>query len=117
MDKGRELGIDVRTLPTVESVHNTAAGVMANSSMGGQLESVTADPGTPPSAVRPPASSHDGTIVAAYLLESNYRHAQLSRRAECRLYDFLPIAAVRLSDASARAQGLKFRVNAGRTSD
>jgi glutathione reductase (NADPH) len=63
-----------------------------------------------------PVSSHDGKIVAANLLEGNH-HMPNYRGVPSVAFTLPPIAAVGLSEVAARAQGLKFQVNAGRTSD
>jgi glutathione reductase (NADPH) len=163
MDKFHELGIEVRTRATVESVHKRAAGFVVNSSTDGKGQTAEADlvvhaAGRGPdlddlnlaaanvaidqgrlklneflqSASNPriyaagdaagrgppltPVSSHDGKIVAANLLEGN-RYTPNYRGVPSVAFTIPPIAAVGLSEASARARGLKFRVNAERTSD
>ena len=63
-----------------------------------------------------PVSSHEGKIVASNLLEGNHNTPNY-RGVPSVAFTIPPIAAVGLSEASARAQGLKFRVNAERTSD
>jgi len=163
MDTFHELSIDVRTRATVESVRKTAAGVVVNASMDGQLQSVTADLVVHAAGRRPdlgdldlaaanvaldhgrlklneflqsvsnpqiyaagdaanrgppltPVSSHDGKIVAANLLDGNY-HTPNYQGVPSVAFTIPAIAAVGLSEASARAQGLKFRMHAERTSD
>lgn len=163
MDKFHELGIDVRTRATVESVYKTAAGVVVNASLDGQLQSVAADVAVHAAGRTPdlgdlelaaatvavdhgrlklneflqsvsnpqiyaagdaanhgppltPVSSHDGKIVAANLLEGNH-HMPNYRGVPSVAFTIPPIAAVGLSEAAARAQRLKFRMNAGQTSD
>jgi len=63
-----------------------------------------------------PVSSHEGKIVALNLLEGNH-HTPNYRGVPSVAFTIPPIAAVGLSEASALAQGLKFRVHAERTSD
>jgi glutathione reductase (NADPH) len=163
MDKFHELGIDVRTRATVESVHKTAAGIVVNASVGGQVQSVPADLVVHAAGRRPdlggldlaaanvamdqgrltlneflqsisnpqiyasgdaanrgppltPVSSHDGKIVAANLLEGN-RHVPNYQGVPSVAFTIPPIAAVGFSEAAAHAQGFKFRVKSGRTSD
>jgi glutathione reductase (NADPH) len=63
-----------------------------------------------------PVSSHDGKIVANNLLEGNHRSPDY-RGVPSVAFTIPPIASVGLSEASARAQGLKFRLKTERTSD
>jgi glutathione reductase (NADPH) len=57
-----------------------------------------------------PLSSHDGKVVAANILDGN-RHKPDYRGVPSVAFTLPPIAAVGLSEAEARAQGLKLRVN------
>jgi glutathione reductase (NADPH) len=63
-----------------------------------------------------PVSSHDGTIVAKNLLEGN-RHKPDYRGVPSVAFTLPPIAAVGLSEAEARENFPKLRVNAARTPD
>jgi glutathione reductase (NADPH) len=163
MEKFQELGIDVHTRTTVESVHKSAAGFVVNASRDGNhlrtsaglvihaagrrpdlddldlaaaglaldqgrlklnefLQSVSnpriyaagdaAGRGPPLT----PVAAHEGRTVAANLLEGN-RYTPEYRGVPSVAFTIPAIAAVGLSEASARAKGLKFRVNAERTSD
>jgi glutathione reductase (NADPH) len=60
-----------------------------------------------------PVSSHDGKIVAANILEGN-RHKPDYRGVPSVAFTLPPIAAVGLSEAAARAQGLAVRVNSAK---
>jgi glutathione reductase (NADPH) len=57
-----------------------------------------------------PVSSHDAQVVAANILEGN-RHRPDYRGVPSVAFTLPPIAAVGLSEASARQQGAKLRVN------
>lgn len=61
-----------------------------------------------------PVSSHDGRVVAANLREGVHRSPDYTG-APSVAFTLPPIAAVGLSEEAARAQGLKFRVNAAST--
>jgi glutathione reductase (NADPH) len=163
VDKFNDLGIDVHTSATVQSVRKSAAGfvVDASTDRGSQSAAVdlvvhaagrgpdldgldlaaaqvTRNQGTlelneflqsvsnpriyaagdaagrgPPLT---PVSSHEGKIVASNLLEGNHDTPDY-RGVPSVAFTIPPIAAVGLSEASARAQGLKLRVHAERTSD
>jgi glutathione reductase (NADPH) len=63
-----------------------------------------------------PVSSHDAKVVAANLLEGN-RHKPDYRGVPSVAFTIPPIAAVGLSEAEARRQGLKFRMKTQRASD
>jgi glutathione reductase (NADPH) len=58
-----------------------------------------------------PVSSHDGAVVARNLLDGN-RHRPDYRGVPSVAFTIPPIAAVGLSEAEARAKGLKFRMRA-----
>lgn len=60
-----------------------------------------------------PVSSHDGKIVAANLLEGNH-HRPDYRGVPCVAFTLPPIAAVGLSEAQARQQTPKLRVNSAK---
>lgn len=63
-----------------------------------------------------PVASHDAKVVAANLLEGN--HAQPDYMGVPSVaFTVPPIAAVGLSEAQAREQGLKFRMNCRKASD
>ena len=57
-----------------------------------------------------PVSSHDAKVVAANILEGN-RHRPDYRGVPSVAFTLPPIAAVGLSEAKARQQGSKLRVN------
>lgn len=163
MEKFQELGIDVRTRTTVESVHKSAGGFVINASTDGNDQRTSAELVVHAAGRRPdlddldiaaaglaldqgrlklneflqsmsnpriyaagdaagrgppltPVASHEGKTVAANLLEGN-RYTPDYRGVPSVAFTIPAIAAVGLSEASARAQGLKFRVNAERTSD
>jgi glutathione reductase (NADPH) len=63
-----------------------------------------------------PVSSHDGKIVAANILEGN-RHRPDYRGVPSVAFTLPPIAAVGLSEAEARKQAPKLRVNSAKVSD
>jgi len=63
-----------------------------------------------------PVSSHDGKVVAANLLEGN-RHRPDYRGIPSVAFTLPPIAAVGLSEAEARKQAPKLRVNSGKATD
>ncbi|MGH6795763.1 MAG: dihydrolipoyl dehydrogenase family protein [Methylocella sp.] len=63
-----------------------------------------------------PVSSHDGKIVAANILEGN-RHRPDYRGVPSVAFTLPPIAAVGLSEAAARNQALKLRVNSAKATD
>ena len=63
-----------------------------------------------------PVSSHDGKIVAGNLLDGN-RYKPDYRGVPSVAFTIPPIAAVGLSEAEAKAKGLKFRMNAEKVSD
>jgi glutathione reductase (NADPH) len=63
-----------------------------------------------------PVSSHDGKIVAANILEGN-RHRADYRGIPSVAFTLPPIAAVGLSEAAARTQVPKLRVNSARATD
>lgn len=63
-----------------------------------------------------PVSSHDGKIVAGNLLDGN-RYKPDYRGVPSVAFTIPPIAAVGLSEAEAKANGLKFRINAEKVSD
>jgi glutathione reductase (NADPH) len=63
-----------------------------------------------------PVSSHDGKIVASNLLEGN-RHKPDYRGVPSVAFTIPPIAAVGLSEADARQQGLDFRMQSERAAD
>ncbi len=63
-----------------------------------------------------PVSSHDGKIVAANILEGN-RHRQDYRGVPSVAFTLPPIAAVGLSEAEARKQAPKLRVNSAKVPD
>lgn len=163
MEKFHELGIEVRTRTTVESVHKSAAGLVVNASTDGNDLRTSAELVVHAAGRRPdlddldlaaaglaldqgrlklnqflqsvsnpriyaagdaagrgppltPVAAHEGKTVAANLLEGN-RYTPDYRGVPSVAFTIPAIAAVGLSEASARAQGLKFRVNAERTSD
>jgi glutathione reductase (NADPH) len=63
-----------------------------------------------------PVSSHDGGIVARNLLDGN-KHRPDYRGVPSVAFTIPPIAAVGLSEAEARAKGLKFRVHSEKVPD
>jgi glutathione reductase (NADPH) len=63
-----------------------------------------------------PVSSHDGKVVAANILEGN-RHRPDYRGVPSVAFTLPPIAAVGLSEAEARNQVPKLRVNSGKATD
>jgi glutathione reductase (NADPH) len=63
-----------------------------------------------------PVSSHDAKVVAANLLEGNHRKPDY-RGVPSVAFTIPPIAAVGLSEAEARQQGLSFRVQSEKASD
>ena len=63
-----------------------------------------------------PVSSHDGKVVAANILEGN-RHRPDYRGVPSVAFTLPPIAAVGLSEAAARKQAPKLRVNSGKATD
>ena len=60
-----------------------------------------------------PVSSHDGKVVAANILEGN-RHRPDYRGVPSVAFTLPPIATVGFSEATARRQGMKLRVNSAR---
>src|SRR5262249_58566855 len=63
-----------------------------------------------------PVSGHDGNVVAQNLLDGN-RHRPDYRGVPSVAFTIPPIAAVGLSEAGARAKGIKFRKRSGDASD
>jgi len=63
-----------------------------------------------------PVSSHDGKVIAANILEGN-RHRPDYRGVPSVAFTLPPIAAVGLSEAEARKQAPKLRVNSGKATD
>ncbi|MGI8931949.1 MAG: dihydrolipoyl dehydrogenase family protein [Sphingomicrobium sp.] len=63
-----------------------------------------------------PVSGHDAKIVAASLLDGR-RHKPDYRGVPSVVFTVPPVAMVGLGEAEARAQGMRFRVNAGSTPD
>lgn len=63
-----------------------------------------------------PVSSHDAKVVAANLLEGNHRKPDYTGVPSV-AFTIPPIAAVGLSEAEARQQGLRFRVQSEKASD
>lgn len=63
-----------------------------------------------------PVSSHDAKVVVANLLEGN-RHQPDYRGVPSVAFTVPPLAAVGLSEAQARRQGLKFRLQSRQASD
>ena len=63
-----------------------------------------------------PVSIHDGGIVAQNLLDGN-RHRPDYRGVPSVVFTIPPIAAVGLSEADARARGLKFRIHSEKVPD
>ncbi len=63
-----------------------------------------------------PVSSRDGKVVAANILEGN-RHRPDYRGVPSVAFTLPPVAAVGLSEAAARKQGLKFRVKSAKVPD
>lgn len=63
-----------------------------------------------------PVSSHDAKVVAANILEGNNRRPDY-RGVPSVAFSLPPIAAVGLSEAAARRQGRKVRVNSARARD
>src|SRR5215472_7048634 len=63
-----------------------------------------------------PVSGHDGNVVAQNLLDGN-RHRPDYRGVPSVAFTIPPIAAVGLSEAGARAKGLKFRTHSENASD
>src|ERR1700730_7527258 len=63
-----------------------------------------------------PVSSHDGTVVAANILEGNH-HRTDYRGVPSVAFTLPPIAAVGLSEATARKQVPKLRVNSAEATD
>jgi glutathione reductase (NADPH) len=63
-----------------------------------------------------PVSSHDGKVVAANILEGN-RHRPDYRGVPSVAFTLPPIAAVGLSEAAARRQAPKLRVNSAKVAD
>ena len=63
-----------------------------------------------------PVSGHDGKVVAQNLLDGN-RHRPDYRGVPSVAFTIPPIAAVGLSEAEARAKGLKFRMHSEKAPD
>src|SRR5262245_46705249 len=63
-----------------------------------------------------PVSSHDGKVVAQNLLDGN-RHRPDYRGVPSVAFTIPPIAAVGLSEAEARAKGIKFRMHSEKVPD
>lgn len=63
-----------------------------------------------------PVAAHDAKVVAANLLQGNHRKPDY-RGVPTVAFTVPPIAAVGLSEAGARLQGLKFRVHSRKASD
>src|SRR5262249_52299424 len=63
-----------------------------------------------------PVSSHDGKVVAQNLLDGN-QHRPDYRGVPSVAFTIPPIAAVGLSEAEARAKGIKFRLHSEKASD
>jgi len=63
-----------------------------------------------------PVSGHDGNLVAQNLLDGN-RHRPDYRGVPSVAFTIPPIAAVGLSEAEARAKGIKFRLHSEKASD
>jgi glutathione reductase (NADPH) len=63
-----------------------------------------------------PVSSHDAKVVATNILEGN-RHRPNYRGVPSVAFTLPPIAAVGLSEAAARKQARKLRVNSAKASD
>jgi glutathione reductase (NADPH) len=63
-----------------------------------------------------PVSSHDGSVVARNLLDGN-QHRPDYRGVPSVAFTIPPIAAVGLSEAEARARGLKFRMRSDKVPD
>jgi pyruvate/2-oxoglutarate dehydrogenase complex dihydrolipoamide dehydrogenase (E3) component len=63
-----------------------------------------------------PVSGHDGNLVAQNLLDGN-RHRPDYRGVPSVAFTIPPIAAVGLSEAEARAKGLKFRLHSEKVPD
>jgi glutathione reductase (NADPH) len=63
-----------------------------------------------------PVSSHDGKVVAANILGGNHQHPDY-RGVPSVAFTLPPIAAVGLSEAAARNEAPKLRVNSGKAAD
>src|SRR5262249_57047264 len=63
-----------------------------------------------------PVSGHDGNVVAQNLLDGN-RHRPDYRGVPSVAFTIPPIAAVGLSEAGARAKGIKFQIHSENASD
>jgi glutathione reductase (NADPH) len=63
-----------------------------------------------------PVASHDAKVVAANLLEGNHQRPDY-RGVPSVVFTIPPVARVGLSEAEARDQGLKFRLNCQQASD
>jgi glutathione reductase (NADPH) len=63
-----------------------------------------------------PVSGHDGKVVAQNLLDGN-RHRPDYRGVPSVAFTIPPIAAVGLSEAAARAKGIKFRMHSEKVPD
>jgi glutathione reductase (NADPH) len=63
-----------------------------------------------------PVASHDGSVVASNLLDRN-QHRPDYRGVPSVAFTIPPIAAVGLSEAEARARGLKFRMHSEKVPD
>jgi len=147
MEKFGELGIDVRTRTTVQRIDKRVGGFIVHASTDGQEQEVAADlaaggvatengrvklneflqsvsnpkvyaAGDAASSGPPltPVSGHDGNVVAQNLLDGN-RHRPDYRGVPSVAFTIPPIAAVGLSEAGARAKGIKFRMHSENASD
>jgi glutathione reductase (NADPH) len=112
-------------LPDIESLNLSAAGVAAEKGrlcLNEYLQSVSnpivyaAGDAAAQGPPLTPISSHDGKIVAANILESN-RHRPDYRGVPSVAFALPPIAAVGLSEAAAREQAPRLRVNSDRVPD
>jgi glutathione reductase (NADPH) len=126
--KSREIAIDADLVvraagraPDLDALNLAAAGVAVEYGrivLNEFLQSVS-NPAVYAAAKGPPltpVSSHDGKVVAANLLEGN-RHRPDYRGVPSVAFTLPPIAAVGLSEAEARKQAPKLRVNSGKATD
>jgi glutathione reductase (NADPH) len=130
--KSREITIDADLVvhaagraPDLDALNLSAAGVVAEHgqiALNEFLQSVSnpaiyacgdAAAKGPPLT---PVSSHDGNVVAANILEGN-RHSADYRGVPSVAFTLPPIAAVGLSEAAARKQVPKLRVNSAKATD
>ena len=112
-------------VPDIDNLDLPAAGVAAANGrlrLDGYLQSISnpivyaAGDAAAQGPPLTPVSSHDGKVVAANILEGN-RHKPDYRGVPSVAFTLPPIAAVGLSEAAARAQGVKVRVKSAKVPD